>query len=182
MRFACSLALAMCALGALVMQVRADDKEVTLKGTVLCARCVLKETAKCTTAIVVKGSTADVIGKGKVHFYDATRKIEKGQPDFDALSAGGRYVPRVQLCPSALATGSAVVPTWPTSSASPPRAGPPKSARPVGITSCCWGRRGPARRCWPSGSRPSCPPWTVPLRSKSPRSIPWQGPCPRAAR
>ncbi len=43
------------------------------------------------TAIVVKGSTADVIGKGKVHFYDAARKVEKDQPDYDALSAGGRY-------------------------------------------------------------------------------------------
>jgi cyanophycinase len=43
------------------------------------------------TAIVVKGSTADVIGKGKVHFYDARRKVEAGQPDFEALSEGGRY-------------------------------------------------------------------------------------------
>jgi cyanophycinase-like exopeptidase len=43
------------------------------------------------TAIVVKGSTAEVIGKGKVHFYDANRKIEKGDPDYDALTAGGRY-------------------------------------------------------------------------------------------
>jgi cyanophycinase len=43
------------------------------------------------TAIVVKGSVADVIGKGKVHFYDANRKVEKGEPDYEALSAGGRY-------------------------------------------------------------------------------------------
>lgn len=43
------------------------------------------------TAIVVKGSTADVIGKGKVHFYDTNRKIEAGQPDYEALSEGGRY-------------------------------------------------------------------------------------------
>ncbi len=43
------------------------------------------------TAIVVQGSTADVIGKGKAHFYDAKRKVEKGQPDYEALSAGGRY-------------------------------------------------------------------------------------------
>lgn len=43
------------------------------------------------TAIVVKGSVADVIGKGKVHFYDAQRKVEPGQPDFEALSEGGRY-------------------------------------------------------------------------------------------
>jgi cyanophycinase len=43
------------------------------------------------TAIVVKGQVADVLGKGKVHFYDAARKVEKGQPDYEALSAGGRY-------------------------------------------------------------------------------------------
>jgi len=43
------------------------------------------------TAIVVKGSIAEVIGKGKAHFYDANRKVEKEQPDYEALSAGGRY-------------------------------------------------------------------------------------------
>ena len=43
------------------------------------------------TAIVVKGSVADVIGTGKAHFYDANRKVEKGQPDYEALPAGGRY-------------------------------------------------------------------------------------------
>jgi cyanophycinase len=43
------------------------------------------------TAIVVKGQIADVMGKGKVHFYDAKRKVEKGEPDYQALSAGERY-------------------------------------------------------------------------------------------
>jgi cyanophycinase len=43
------------------------------------------------TAIVVKGHTAEVIGKGKVHFYDANRKVEKGEPDYEALLEGGRY-------------------------------------------------------------------------------------------
>lgn len=43
------------------------------------------------TAIVVKKSEAEVIGKGKVHFYDMNRKFEKGQPDYEALPAGGRY-------------------------------------------------------------------------------------------
>jgi cyanophycinase len=43
------------------------------------------------TAIVVKGSVAEVIGKGKVHFYDAKRAVEKGNPDYEALEAGGRY-------------------------------------------------------------------------------------------
>lgn len=43
------------------------------------------------TALVVQGQIADVIGKGKAHFYDTNRKIEKGQPDYEAISAGGRY-------------------------------------------------------------------------------------------
>lgn len=43
------------------------------------------------TAIVVQGSTAEVIGKGRVFFYDTKRKVEKEQPDFEALPAGGRY-------------------------------------------------------------------------------------------
>ena len=43
------------------------------------------------TAIVVKGQTADVIGKGKVFFYDANRKVEKGEPDYQALSEYERY-------------------------------------------------------------------------------------------
>jgi cyanophycinase-like exopeptidase len=43
------------------------------------------------TAIVVQGQIADVIGTGKAHFYDANRKVEKGQPDHEARSAGQRY-------------------------------------------------------------------------------------------
>ena len=43
------------------------------------------------TAIVVKGQIAEVIGKGKVHFYDSNRKVADGQPDFEAFSAGARY-------------------------------------------------------------------------------------------
>jgi cyanophycinase len=43
------------------------------------------------TAIVVKGQIAEVIGKGKAHFYDANRKVPEGQPDFEALAAGARY-------------------------------------------------------------------------------------------
>jgi hypothetical protein len=42
---------------------RAEDKEVTLKGTILCAKCALKEegVTKCTTAIVVKEDGKDVV-------------------------------------------------------------------------------------------------------------------------
>jgi hypothetical protein len=40
---------------------RAADKEVTLNGTILCARCALKEAKKCATAIVVKEDGKDVV-------------------------------------------------------------------------------------------------------------------------
>jgi hypothetical protein len=45
----------------LTMTVRAADKEVTLKGTILCAKCALKQTPKCTTAIQVKEDGKDVV-------------------------------------------------------------------------------------------------------------------------
>jgi cyanophycinase len=43
------------------------------------------------TAIVVRGQTADVVGRGKVHFYDALRPAEAGKPDYVALGDGERY-------------------------------------------------------------------------------------------
>jgi hypothetical protein len=55
MRTAWSVALTLVALGVLLGGLRADDKkEVTLKGTILCAKCALKEAKKCQTAIQVK--------------------------------------------------------------------------------------------------------------------------------
>jgi hypothetical protein len=39
----------------------AQDKEVTLKGKVTCAKCDLKKVDKCTTVIVVKEDGKDVI-------------------------------------------------------------------------------------------------------------------------
>jgi hypothetical protein len=54
--------LAVTALFALSLVARADEKkEVTLKGTILCAKCVLKETSKCQTAIKVKEDGKDVV-------------------------------------------------------------------------------------------------------------------------
>jgi Family of unknown function (DUF6370) len=38
----------------------ADDKEVKLEGTIVCAKCALKETQKCTNAIIVKENGKDV--------------------------------------------------------------------------------------------------------------------------
>lgn len=43
------------------------------------------------TAIVVQGSTAEILGKGKVHFYDGNKKPKDGDLDFEAHAAGVRY-------------------------------------------------------------------------------------------
>jgi cyanophycinase len=43
------------------------------------------------TAIVVRGQMAEVVGKSKVHFYDATRPVEKGKPDHVSLGDGEQY-------------------------------------------------------------------------------------------
>ena len=43
------------------------------------------------TAIVVKGSVADVVGRGKAHFYDRDLPVYPGHPDYTALRAGSKY-------------------------------------------------------------------------------------------
>jgi cyanophycinase len=43
------------------------------------------------TAIVVKGHVAEVMGRGKVHFYDYRTPPKEGAPDYVALPAGRRY-------------------------------------------------------------------------------------------
>ncbi len=45
----------------LVVSVQAADKEVTLKGTILCAKCELKQAPKCQTAIKVKEGGKEVV-------------------------------------------------------------------------------------------------------------------------
>ncbi len=43
------------------------------------------------TAIVVKGSIAEVLGRGNAHFYDSKKIRIPEAPDFDALPAGSKY-------------------------------------------------------------------------------------------
>ena len=50
-----------------VAQARPDDKEVTLKGDITCAKCDLKMTDKCATVIKVKEG-----GKDVVYYFDPT--------------------------------------------------------------------------------------------------------------
>ncbi|MBI3864273.1 MAG: Type 1 glutamine amidotransferase-like domain-containing protein [Planctomycetia bacterium] len=44
-----------------------------------------------TTAIVVQGHVAEVVGKNKVHFYDRTKPVADGEPDYVSVSAGQKY-------------------------------------------------------------------------------------------
>jgi cyanophycinase len=43
------------------------------------------------TALVVTGSTAEILGKGKVHFYDRRKPVKDGDKDYEAYAAGTRY-------------------------------------------------------------------------------------------
>jgi cyanophycinase len=43
------------------------------------------------TAIVVDGSEAEVMGRGKVHFYDRRNQPPEGETDYRSLKAGERY-------------------------------------------------------------------------------------------
>ena len=43
------------------------------------------------TALVVRGQTAEVIGAGKAHFYNYRSRPPTCEPDFTAVEAGGRY-------------------------------------------------------------------------------------------
>ena len=43
------------------------------------------------TAIVVQGSTAEILGKGKVYFYDHNKRVKEGRPDYEAFPAGTKY-------------------------------------------------------------------------------------------
>jgi len=71
-----SMSIALALLCGLVITLDAQDKgkEVTLKGTITCAKCDLKEAKKCTNAIKVKEGGKDVVyifddngGKEKYH-------------------------------------------------------------------------------------------------------------------
>ena len=61
MRAAFSLALGLAVALVVVAKVAADDKEVTLKGTITCAKCDLGVESKCATVIKVKEGDKDVV-------------------------------------------------------------------------------------------------------------------------
>src|SRR5262249_40520971 len=92
MKAAWSLALLLVAACVLTLGVRAadkaDKKEVTLKGVIMCAKCELKEAKKCQTVIQVKED-----GKDATYYFD-----DKGnQEDYhEGVCGGGRKEGTVQ--------------------------------------------------------------------------------------
>lgn len=43
------------------------------------------------TAIIVQGHVAEVMGQNKVHFYDRSQPVAEGEPDYTSVEAGGKY-------------------------------------------------------------------------------------------
>jgi cyanophycinase-like exopeptidase len=43
------------------------------------------------TALIVRGHTADVVGAGRAFFYDYRRPIAAGQPDHEVVPPGSQY-------------------------------------------------------------------------------------------
>ncbi len=60
----------------------ADDKEVTLKGDIMCAKCELKEGSKCANVIKVKDGDKEVV----YYFLDKGNKEDYHEP----LCGGGK--------------------------------------------------------------------------------------------
>ena len=87
MKAAWSVFLMLAIVCVLVAGVQASDKVVTLKGEVVCAKCELKETAKCTTAIQVKENGKEVT----YYFKDKGAKEEY----HEAVCGGGRQTATV---------------------------------------------------------------------------------------
>jgi hypothetical protein len=73
MRLAGTLLAALALVCLFTVHAQAADKEVTLKGTIMCAKCELKQAKKCMTVIQVKEDGKDVtywfLDKGNKEAY-----------------------------------------------------------------------------------------------------------------
>jgi cyanophycinase-like exopeptidase len=43
------------------------------------------------TALIAQGHTAEIMGKGKVHFYDRRKPTDPDGPDYEVAAAGDKY-------------------------------------------------------------------------------------------
>jgi hypothetical protein len=76
MRLASTVLGVLAVFGVLAVGARAADKEVTLTGKILCAKCALKEAKKCQTAIQAKEGDKTVT----YYFLDKGNKEEYHEP------------------------------------------------------------------------------------------------------
>lgn len=77
-----SMLAALAMLGFFIGGARAADKEVTLKGKIMCAKCELKESKTCQTVIKVKEDGKEVT----YYFHDKGNK----ETHHEAVCGGGR--------------------------------------------------------------------------------------------
>jgi hypothetical protein len=101
MKVAWSLLFVLAAALFVVANVRADDKEVTLKGTITCAKCDLKEADKCHTVIKVSEDGKDVVyyfddaGSKKYH-KKICQEAKKGEVTGTVSEKDGKKVVKVE--------------------------------------------------------------------------------------
>lgn len=43
------------------------------------------------TALIVRGRAAEIMGKGEAHFYDRRKPVVEGQPEYESFAAGAKY-------------------------------------------------------------------------------------------
>jgi hypothetical protein len=96
------IALALVFVVAIIASVRAEeDKEVTLKGTITCAKCDLKKEKACTTVIVVKKDDKETIyyfdkDSGKKHHKEICTEAKKGEVTGTVKKDGEKMVVTVK--------------------------------------------------------------------------------------
>jgi Family of unknown function (DUF6370) len=90
-----TVALALAAFLALVVAVRAADKEVTLEGTITCSKCDLKlDTDKCHTVIKTKDGTVYYLDEksGKANHKKICQSPTEGSVTGTVAEEGGKKV------------------------------------------------------------------------------------------
>jgi hypothetical protein len=97
MRAAISLVLGLTVALVVAARVSADDKEVTLKGTITCAKCDLKQEKTCHTVIKVSEDGKDVVyylddAAGKKNHKKICTEAKKGSVTGKVSEKDGKKV------------------------------------------------------------------------------------------
>ena len=86
---------------AFTVSARADDKKVTLKGTITCAKCDLKLEKTCMTVIKVKKDDKDVVyyfdkDAGKKHHKAICTEAKEGEVTGTVSKDGDKMIIKVE--------------------------------------------------------------------------------------